>query len=55
MELKEGMYVRTKDGKIFDCYVSEQMGNQYIIQKVLKLMDILITRKFIRNLNALST
>ena len=26
MELKEGMYVRTKDGKIFDCYVSEQMG-----------------------------
>ena len=25
-ELKEGMYVRTKDGKIFDCYVSEQMG-----------------------------
>lgn len=25
-ELKVGMYVRTKDGKIFDCYVSEQMG-----------------------------
>lgn len=26
MKLKVGMYVRTKDGKIFDCYVSEQMG-----------------------------
>lgn len=26
MELREGMYVRTKEGKIFDCYVSEQMG-----------------------------
>ncbi len=26
MELKEGMYVRTKEGKLFDCYVSEQMG-----------------------------
>lgn len=26
MEIKPGMYVRTKDGKIFDCYVSEQMG-----------------------------
>ena len=25
-ELKEGMYVRTKEGKIFDCYASEQMG-----------------------------
>lgn len=24
--LKPNMYVRTKDGKIFDCYVSEQMG-----------------------------
>ena len=26
MELKEGMYVRTKDGEIFECYVGEQMG-----------------------------
>lgn len=26
MKLEVGMYVRTKDGKIFDCYVSEQMG-----------------------------
>lgn len=26
MKLREGMYVRTKEGKIFDCYVSEQMG-----------------------------
>lgn len=26
MELKEVMYVRTKEGKIFDCYASEQMG-----------------------------
>ena len=25
MKLREGMYVRTKEGKIFDCYVSEQM------------------------------
>lgn len=25
-ELKVEMYVRTKEGKIFDCYVSEQMG-----------------------------
>lgn len=24
--LKPNMYVRTKDGKIFDCYISEQMG-----------------------------
>lgn len=24
-KLEVGMYVRTKDGKIFDCYVSEQM------------------------------
>lgn len=24
--LKPNMYVRTKEGKIFDCYVSEQMG-----------------------------
>ena len=26
MQLKVGMYVRTKEGKIFDCYASEQMG-----------------------------
>ena len=26
MEIKPGMYVRTRYGKIFDCYVSEQMG-----------------------------
>lgn len=26
MKLKEGMYVRTKDGEIFECYVGEQMG-----------------------------
>ena len=26
MELKEGMFVRTKKGTIYDCYVSEQMG-----------------------------
>lgn len=26
MELKVGMYVRTKDGEIFECYVGEQMG-----------------------------
>lgn len=26
MELKEGMYVRTKDGNIFECSVGEQMG-----------------------------
>ena len=26
MEIKLGMYVRTRYGKIFDCYVSEQMG-----------------------------
>lgn len=25
-KLEVGMFVRTKDGKIFDCYVSEQMG-----------------------------
>ena len=26
MKIEPNMYVRTKDGKIFDCYVSEQMG-----------------------------
>lgn len=26
MKLEVGQFVRTKDGKIFDCYVSEQMG-----------------------------
>lgn len=26
MEIKPGMYVRTRYGEIFDCYVSEQMG-----------------------------
>lgn len=26
MKLEKGMYVRTKDGEIFDCHVGEQMG-----------------------------
>ena len=36
MELKPNMYVRTKDGKIFDCYVSEQMGKPIYYPKCSK-------------------
>ena len=36
MKLEPNMYVRTKDGKIFDCYVSEQMGKPIYYPKCSK-------------------
>lgn len=47
------MFVRTKDGKIFDCYVSEQMGKPIYYPKRSKLMVILIGMKYIRSLKIL--